>query len=71
MSATVITNIKRGLNTHTLYWHNAGPLMQYDGEFLYIEDLNPELKTKWRMSRGEMFRLAWACLREALRARRW
>jgi hypothetical protein len=45
----------------TLFWHPTGPLMKYENGFLLIEDLNPELKTKWRMSRSEMFRLAWKC----------
>ena len=43
----------------TLYCHRAGPRIQYGGKMLYIEDLNPEMKTKWAMSRKEMFILGW------------
>jgi hypothetical protein len=40
----------------TIYWKQSGPLIKYDGAFLHVEDLNPELKTRWRMSRWEMLR---------------
>ena len=40
----------------TLYWAHWGPLLQYRNGFLEIEDLNPDLKTRWRMSRWEMLR---------------
>jgi hypothetical protein len=40
-----------------LYWHWVGPLMQYDGEYLYIEDLNPQTKTAWAVSRWRLFKL--------------
>ena len=46
----------------TLFWHPTGPLMKYADGVLYIEDLNPEMKTRWRMSRMEMFRLGWRCI---------
>lgn len=38
-----------------LFCHETGPLVQYDGDILRIEDLNPHIQTKWRMSRWEMF----------------
>jgi len=38
-----------------LIWKPEGPAITYDGEFLHVEDLNPHIKTKWRMSRWEMF----------------
>jgi hypothetical protein len=50
----------------TLFWDQTGPLMRYADGILHIEDLNPEFKTKWRMSRWEMFRLGWRCIRAAL-----
>jgi hypothetical protein len=36
----------------TIFLHPAGPLMKYEHGVLFIEDLNPEMKTKWRMSRA-------------------
>lgn len=51
----------------TLYFNQCGPLIQYDGRLLYVEDLNPQIETRWTMSRGEMLRLGWRCIRAALR----
>ena len=42
-------------------------MVKYETGLLYIEDLNPEIKTKWRMSRGEMLRFGWRCLVAAVR----
>lgn len=52
----------------TIYMDHAGPLVRYGDGLLHIEDLNPEVKTKWRMSRGEMLRFAWRCAVAALRS---
>lgn len=41
----------------TLFFQHSGPLLRYVDGILYIEDLNPELKTKWRMSRLEMIQV--------------
>lgn len=41
----------------TLFFDQAGPLIRYRNGILHIEDLNPEMKTRWRMSRWEMFSL--------------
>lgn len=65
-NAQKLANITAGLNTRTLYWHPTGPLIQYDGDLLLIEDLNPHVKTQWRMSRAEMLRLGWRCILAAL-----
>lgn len=43
------------MKTNTIFWNETGPLVQYDGDLLRIEDLNPHVQTKWRMSRWEMF----------------
>jgi len=43
------------IEVNNLFWSEAGPLVKYDGDFIYIEDLNPHIETKWRMSRWEMF----------------
>ena len=42
-----------------IYIHETGPLVRFDGECLHIEDLNPQIKTKWRMSRKQMLGMAW------------
>lgn len=54
----------------TLFWHGTGPLMRYQAGILHIADLNPEMQTNWRMSRGEMFRLGWRCIVAAVLCRR-
>jgi hypothetical protein len=51
----------------TLYWHPTGPLLRYAAGVLYVEDLNPEVKTEWRMSRVEMLRLGLRCMVAAWR----
>jgi hypothetical protein len=51
----------------TLFWHPTGPRLQYIAGVLHVEDLNPEIKTAWRMSRAEMFRLGWRCITAAIR----
>lgn len=50
----------------TLFWHPTGPLMRYGNGILHIEDLNPQIETRWRMSRWEIARLGFACLRAAV-----
>jgi hypothetical protein len=39
----------------TLFSDHAGPLLQYQNGYLRIEDLNPQMVTRWRMSRIERF----------------
>lgn len=41
----------------TLFFKHTGPMLRYGGGVLYIDDLNPEIATKWRMSRMEMLRV--------------
>ena len=53
----------------TLFWNSAGPLIRYAEGILHVEDLNPEVKTKWRMSRIEMVALGWRCIIAAIRSR--
>lgn len=60
------------LKTTTLFSHTTGPLLKFtrgdfDGGTLHVEDLNPHIQTKWRMSRGEMLSLGLRCLLAALR----
>ena len=49
-----------------LFLAPEGPKMSYDNGMLVMEDLNPEQKMTWRMSRGDMVRLALKCLRCAI-----
>lgn len=51
----------------TLFWHQTGPLLRYRNGTLEVEDLNPEVKTRWRMGRLEMLRLGWRCIVAAAR----
>lgn len=50
----------------TLFYNPAGPLVTYDAGLLIIENLNPEVSTHWRMSRSEMWKFGWHCIRAAL-----
>jgi hypothetical protein len=50
-----------------LFWHPTGPSLRYERGVLYISDLNPEIHTKWRMSRSEMFWLGIKSLLSAIR----
>ncbi len=54
-----------------LFWHPTGPQIDYteDG-VLHMADLNPEREMSWRMTRIEMFRLGWNCVRAAAWSRR-
>jgi len=53
----------------TLFWSAEGPLLRFDGETLHVESLNPEIKTRWRMSRAELFLTGWRFIWAALRTR--
>jgi hypothetical protein len=50
----------------TLFWDQTGPLLKYQNGLLHVEDLNPQVKTQWRMSRKEMLKLGWRCIVAAL-----
>jgi hypothetical protein len=39
----------------TLFMDSCGPLLRYDAGMLRVEDLNPEIKKRWRMTRCERF----------------
>lgn len=51
----------------TIFWHPTGPLVKYENGVLFVEDLNPEVKTKWRMSKSEMLLCSWRFLLAAVR----
>ena len=50
----------------TLFWDQTGPLIVYKGETLYVDDLNPEISTIFRMSRKEMLMFGLRCIAAAL-----
>lgn len=49
-----------------LFSDQTGPLIRYQDGMLEVEDLNPQVSTRWKMSRGEMFRFALSCLKAAI-----
>ena len=51
----------------TLFWHPGGPLMRYEHGVLIVEDLNPEIKTRWRMTRIERLRAGFWMMLSALK----
>ena len=42
----------------TLFWHPTGALLKYENGFLYVENLNPDIETRWRMSSFELLMLS-------------
>lgn len=57
---------KKSLNSTTLFWHPTGPRLIYSGGMLHVSDLNPQVETRWRMSRIELVRLGLRCVRAAI-----
>jgi len=51
----------------TLYWNHTGPLLRYANGALTIADLNPQMETRWAISRLEMLKLGWRCLLASMR----
>ncbi len=39
----------------TFFMDRTGPLLRYEDGILRVEDLNPEIRTRWRMTRRERF----------------
>lgn len=63
-------SVRHSMTPHlknTLYWHPAGLMILYLDGYIHIEDLNPEITTKFMMSRKELFWLGWRCIKVALR----
>jgi hypothetical protein len=59
------------MKTTTLYFDRTGPLLQYSSDgLLHIEDLNPSIGARWRLSRKELFCLGWRCIVTAIRGER-
>ncbi len=53
----------------TIFWHWTGPLLRYESGVLTIEDLNPEIKTRWRLTRWELIKIGVRCVLAALKSR--
>jgi hypothetical protein len=51
----------------TILFHQTGPMIQYEAGVLHIKDLNPEAHLRWRLSRGELVKLAMRALLSAVR----
>lgn len=50
-----------------IYMHQTGPMLRVDSEYtLYIDDLNPESKRKWRLYRWEIFSIGWGLIMSAV-----
>jgi hypothetical protein len=52
----------------TIFWAQWGPLMQWSGDSLLIEDLNPEIRTKWVLTRRERLLIGLRFIRSAFRS---
>lgn len=50
-----------------LFWTPTGASMKYDEGMLCVWNLNPSVKTGWRMSRMQMLALGWRCIVAACR----
>lgn len=46
----------------TIFWHPTGPLLRYENGALSIEDLNPETKLRWRLTRMERLKIGFRFL---------
>lgn len=53
------------MSSKVLFSDPTGPLIEYQHGFLTVEDLNPQISTRWRMSRWEMVKLGFRALRAA------
>jgi hypothetical protein len=51
-----------------LYFCESGPLITFADGVLRVEDLNPQVETKWRMTRWEMIKTGMRFLRAGLRS---
>jgi len=50
-----------------IYMHPTGPMLRVDSDrTLYIDDLNPEIKTRWQLSRWELLSIGWGLIMSAI-----
>lgn len=52
-----------------LFFQKCGPMIFYQNGMLVTEDLNPQVRVHWRMSRIDMVRLGLRCIIAAALAR--
>jgi len=64
MTRMLVKEMKPHLDS-TLYWHPAGLMIMYLDGYIHIEDLNPEIKTRFMMSKWELFWFGWRCIKAA------
>lgn len=55
------------MKLNTIWWCPEGPLLKYEPATFVIEDLNPDVKITWRMSRFELFKIGLRCILIAIR----
>jgi hypothetical protein len=48
-----------------LFCDPTGPKLTYSEGVLRVSDPNPEVELGWRMSRWDMFKLGWRCIKAA------
>lgn len=48
-----------------IFWLPTGLKIDYDGEIFEVEDLNPQVKIRNRLSRFEMFKIGIRCIKAA------
>jgi hypothetical protein len=48
-----------------LFLDPTGPKLTYVDGTLRVSDLNPEVELGWRMSRVDMLKLGWRCVKAA------
>ena len=49
----------------TIFWHSTGPLLRYGDGTLYIEDLNPQITTQWKLGRWRAIVIAFRLIKAA------
>lgn len=53
------------MSDDTIFWLPEGPKISWENDVLHIEDLNPEVSLRWRMSPELLKKLGENCLRVA------
>lgn len=48
-----------------LFTDPTGPKLTYENGMLHVADLNPQIETRWRMTRWDMLKLGWRCIKAA------
>jgi hypothetical protein len=45
-----------------LFWASWGPMISYRRGTFAVEDLNPQARIKFNLTRGEVWRMGWRCI---------